>query len=84
MIGGLKLIATTGKQMVQQGGVGALFYGLTPRLLYQVPSAMVGWYVIHSVQRLLAPYTVRGAEEAAARNSSGADEVARAPAVVLS
>lgn len=55
--GSAALFVRTGADMVRRGGVGALYYGVVPRLLQQVPASTVGWYVIHTVQRLLEPYT---------------------------
>ena len=55
--GSAALFVRTGADMVRRGGVGALYYGVVPRLMQQVPASTVGWYVIHTVQRLLEPYT---------------------------
>ena len=55
VLGSARLFFKTGSGMVKAGGIGSLYYGLAPRLLQQVPSSMICWYTIHSVQRLLLP-----------------------------
>lgn len=62
LISSARLFMETGAQMVAKGGTGSLFYGLTPRLLQQVPSSMICWYTIHQVQRILraAPVDQKG------------------------
>lgn len=47
----------TGQQMVQRGGLKALYVGLAPRLCQQVPGAMVCWWAIENCSRSLQPYT---------------------------
>ncbi len=54
------------------GGPGALYYGLAPRLLQQVPSSMMCWYIIHAVQRVLRPYTVVSASSSSHRGGAAA------------
>ena len=44
---------------VARKGVGSLYYGVAPRLLQQVPSAMFGWWAVHAVARSLEPWTRR-------------------------
>ncbi|KAG1679403.1 hypothetical protein FOA52_007694 [Chlamydomonas sp. UWO 241] len=52
----------TGRQMVARGGVQALYLGVVPRLLQQVPSSTICWYSVEACQRFLAPYTDDGGE----------------------
>ncbi|KIY98004.1 hypothetical protein MNEG_9959 [Monoraphidium neglectum] len=49
--GGLGGFAATARQLVAQGGPGALWLGLAPRLAHQVPGACICWWAIHAVQR---------------------------------
>ncbi len=46
-----------GKQMVAAAGPGALFVGIVPRLVQQVPSSTICWVVIEQCRALLEPYT---------------------------
>ena len=55
MLSSARLFFETAAGMAKTRGVGSLYYGLAPRLLQQVPSSMICWYTIHSVQRLLLP-----------------------------
>lgn len=59
LLGSAKLFLRTGQQLVSRKGVGSLYYGVAPRLLQQVPSAMVGWWAVHAVARSLEPWTVK-------------------------
>ncbi|KIY95208.1 hypothetical protein MNEG_12754 [Monoraphidium neglectum] len=49
--------ASTGASMVRANGPGSLFVGLAPRLVQQVPSSTICWYVIEQCRELLEPYT---------------------------
>ncbi|KAI8469632.1 MAG: mitochondrial carrier domain-containing protein [Monoraphidium minutum] len=49
--------ASTGAGMVRANGPGALFVGIAPRLVQQVPSSTICWYVIEQCRELLEPYT---------------------------
>jgi len=48
-----RMFAATGRRMLRDGGAKALYVGVVPRLLQQVPSSMLCWYTIHTVERLL-------------------------------
>ncbi|GAB4823614.1 hypothetical protein N2152v2_010660 [Parachlorella kessleri] len=47
---------STGRQLMGQGGLKALFVGLTPRLLQTMPSTMVYWFAVESTRRALMRY----------------------------
>ncbi|GAX73771.1 hypothetical protein CEUSTIGMA_g1222.t1 [Chlamydomonas eustigma] len=51
------LFLATGRTLVQQGGLAALFVGVIPRLLQQVPSSTICWYSVEACQKALQPYT---------------------------
>lgn len=58
LAGSARVFVATGKALVERRGLGALYVGLTPRLLQQVPSAMACWWTVEACKRALAPYTV--------------------------
>jgi hypothetical protein len=43
--------------MVAAGGPGALFVGLVPRLVQQVPSTTICWWAIEQARDMLEPFT---------------------------
>jgi hypothetical protein len=43
--------------MVAVGGPGALFVGLVPRLVQQVPSTTICWWAIEQARDMLEPFT---------------------------
>jgi hypothetical protein len=43
--------------MVAVGGPGALFVGMVPRLVQQVPSTTICWWAIERCRDALEPYT---------------------------
>lgn len=47
----------TGAKMVAVGGPGALFVGMVPRLVQQVPSTTICWWAIERCRDALEPYT---------------------------
>lgn len=77
LLGSASLFWRTGQKMVTQCGLGCLYVGVTPRLLQQVPSAMLCWWSIEAVKRMLKPYTYSEAEDGGGRGR------ALAPAPVL-
>lgn len=50
------LFLATGKQMVANKGWGSLYVGVVPRLLQQVPSAMLCWWSIEAFKRAVEPH----------------------------
>lgn len=59
LLGSAKLFLLTGQQLVARKGVASLYYGVTPRLLQQVPAAMIGWWTVHAIARTLEPWTIK-------------------------
>jgi hypothetical protein len=59
---GLAGFAATARQLVARGGPGALWVGLAPRLMHQVPGACVCWFAIHSVHRHLMSHHLADGE----------------------
>ncbi|WIA22871.1 hypothetical protein OEZ86_009816 [Tetradesmus obliquus] len=55
--GQLAAFFATGSRMVAAGGPGALFVGLVPRLVQQVPSTTICWWAIEQARDMLEPYT---------------------------
>jgi hypothetical protein len=53
----LGAVWATGSRMVAKNGPGALFVGLMPRLVQQVPSTTICWWAIEQCRDLLEPYT---------------------------
>lgn len=49
----------TGFAMVRKRGPGALFVGVVPRLIQQIPSSTVCWWSIESCRKALEPYTAK-------------------------
>ncbi len=47
--GQLALFLGTGMRMVKRRGLGALYVGMIPRLVQQVPSSTICWYVFASI-----------------------------------
>lgn len=56
-LGELAAFASMGRQMVAAQGPAALFAGMAPRLMQQVPSSTICWLVIEQCRALLEPYT---------------------------
>lgn len=52
----------TGANMVKRRGPGALFVGMVPRLLQQVPSSTICWWSVEQCQKALAVYTDKDPE----------------------
>lgn len=50
-----------GLTMVRLRGLGALFVGIVPRLIQQVPSSTICWWSVEQTQKALAPYLAQGA-----------------------
>jgi hypothetical protein len=48
---------TVGSKLVAAGGPGALFVGMVPRLVQQVPSTTICWWAIEQCRGALEPYT---------------------------
>lgn len=46
----------TGRRMVAKSGPGALYVGVVPRLLQQVPACMLCWWAIEACARALEPF----------------------------
>lgn len=63
IISSASLFINTGQKLVRRGGFGALYLGVTPRLIQQVPSAMVCWWSIEALSRALEPHTVQHREQ---------------------
>ncbi|KAF8066349.1 SAMC1 [Scenedesmus sp. PABB004] len=55
--GQLAAFWATGGKLVARGGAGALFIGLAPRLVQQVPSTTICWWAIERSRQLLEPFT---------------------------
>jgi hypothetical protein len=55
--GQVAAFVATGRRMVALGGPGALFVGLAPRLIQQVPSTTICWWAIERCRNALEPYT---------------------------
>ncbi|GFH23269.1 uncharacterized protein HaLaN_20860 [Haematococcus lacustris] len=53
----LALFFQTGAAMVRRRGPGALFVGVVPRLVQQVPSSIICWWAVERVQKTLRPFT---------------------------
>lgn len=61
-----RLFLATGQQMVAKNGWKCLYVGVVPRLLQQVPSAMLCWWSIEACKRVAEPHVqTSGAREAA-------------------
>ncbi|KAK9915977.1 hypothetical protein WJX75_006833 [Coccomyxa subellipsoidea] len=59
----LALFLGTARAMVRQGGLGALFVGMGPRLADKVPGTVVYWLAVEGCRRALAPYMHLGSQE---------------------
>ena len=46
-----------GRSLVQQRGPSALFVGIVPRLVQQVPSSTICWFTVEACQKALQPWT---------------------------
>lgn len=53
-----------GQNMVQQRGIRALFVGMVPRLLQQVPSSTICWWSVEACQKALEPFAAPGSPPA--------------------
>lgn len=51
------VFASTASQMVAAQGPGALFVGVVPRLVQQVPSSTICWWAVEQCRQALEPYT---------------------------
>ncbi|KXZ54726.1 hypothetical protein GPECTOR_4g794 [Gonium pectorale] len=58
LLGSAKLFVKSGRRIVARKGLAGLYVGVTPRLLQQVPSAMVCWAAIAAFKRAMEPHTV--------------------------
>lgn len=56
MLGSVGAFWATGRDMVARKGPGALYVGLLPRLMHQVPGAMVCWWAIEGCHRHLQQF----------------------------
>lgn len=54
-----RLFYRTGVRLVSRKGVAALYVGVTPRLMQQVPGAVICWSVIEAFKRAMEPHTQR-------------------------
>lgn len=52
------LFVKSGRRIMARKGLGGLYMGATPRLLQQVPSAMVCWWSIAAFKRFMKPHTL--------------------------
>jgi hypothetical protein len=55
--GQVAAFAATARALVAAQGPGALFVGMVPRLVQQVPSTTVCWWAIEQCRKVLEPYT---------------------------
>jgi solute carrier family 25 S-adenosylmethionine transporter 26 len=55
--GQARAFAATGAALVRRAGPGALFVGVVPRLVQQVPSSTICWWSIEACKGALAPWT---------------------------
>jgi hypothetical protein len=55
--GQTRAFVATGAQLVRRAGPGALFVGVVPRLVQQVPSSTICWWSIEACKAALAPWT---------------------------
>lgn len=58
------LMPCAGQTMVQQRGMRALFVGMVPRLLQQVPSSTICWWSVEACQKALEPFAAPGSPPA--------------------
>ncbi len=56
IIGSAATFWRTGVDMVKQRGPGALYVGIMPRLAYQVPSAVLCWWTIGAIERVMGQW----------------------------
>jgi hypothetical protein len=57
VLGEAAAFASVGRSLVAKQGPGALFVGMVPRLVQQVPSSTICWLVIEQCRSALEPYT---------------------------
>ncbi|GIL53451.1 hypothetical protein Vafri_9052 [Volvox africanus] len=58
LLGSAALFFKSGRRIMTRKGLGGLYVGVTPRLLQQVPSAMVCWWSIAAFKRFMEPHTI--------------------------
>lgn len=58
LLGSAALFVKSGRRIVSRKGLAGLYVGVTPRLLQQVPSAMVCWWAIAAFKRFMEPHTL--------------------------
>ncbi|GFR50429.1 hypothetical protein Agub_g12649 [Astrephomene gubernaculifera] len=58
LLGSARLFVQSGQRIVCRKGLSGLYVGVTPRLLQQVPSAMVCWWSIAAFKRFMQPHTM--------------------------
>ena len=49
--------SNAGRSLVQRRGPSALFVGIVPRLVQQVPSSTICWFTVEACQKALQPWT---------------------------
>ncbi|EFJ47173.1 hypothetical protein VOLCADRAFT_105233 [Volvox carteri f. nagariensis] len=76
VLGSAALFVKSGRRIVARKGLGGLYVGVTPRLLQQVPSAMVCWWSIAAFKRIMEPYTLSDLEGGHGATSSDCLEAA--------
>ncbi|GLI67172.1 hypothetical protein VaNZ11_011385 [Volvox africanus] len=57
-LGSAAMFFKSGRRIMTRKGLGGLYVGVTPRLLQQVPSAMVCWWSIAAFKRFMEPHTI--------------------------
>jgi hypothetical protein len=70
--GQTRAFMATGVQLVRRAGPGALFVGVVPRLVQQVPSSTICWWSIEACKNALAPWTDTGSADAGTGAGTGA------------
>ncbi|GLC69728.1 hypothetical protein PLESTF_000873400 [Pleodorina starrii] len=58
LLGSASLFVKSGRRIMARKGLAGLYVGVTPRLLQQVPSAMVCWWSIAAFKRFMEPHTL--------------------------